>query len=209
MKSDYVVTQKDLEGKANPEDSIGLGSYGVDDWPYATIAHEGGIALSGGEFSIMRANPEHSGVHKIPYRAITPKRSECENLLVPVCCSASHIAMTSIRMEPVWITLGHSAGIAAAHSLKENAAVQAIDFPRYRRALLDAGQVLELNEAKHGAWDSRAEWNADKRGYEWLFDAVDTDKDGKVSADEYRTFQAFKHKHTDWQAQLKARLGIK
>lgn len=209
MKSDYVVTQKDLEGTANPEDSIGLGSYGVDDWPYATVAHEGGIALSGGEFSIMRANPEHSGVHKIPYRAITPKRSECENLLVPVCCSASHIAMTSIRMEPVWITLGHSAGIAAAHSLKENAAVQTIDFPRFRRALLDAGQVLELSEAKHGAWDSREEWNADKRGYEWLFDAIDTDKDGKVSADEYRTFQAFKQKHADWQSQLKAKLDIK
>ncbi len=66
MKSSYVVTQKDLEGVAHPEDSVGLGSYGVDDWPYATIAHEGGIALSGGEFSILKANPQHNGIHQIP-----------------------------------------------------------------------------------------------------------------------------------------------
>ncbi|MEO6742840.1 MAG: FAD-dependent oxidoreductase, partial [Chthoniobacteraceae bacterium] len=97
MKSACVVTQKDLEGANNSDDSVGLGSYGVDDWPYATIAHEGGIAISGGEFSILKANPKHDGVHKIPYHAITPKQSACENLLVPVCCSASHIARTSTR----------------------------------------------------------------------------------------------------------------
>jgi len=209
MKSDYVVTQKDLEGAANPEDSVGLGSYGVDDWPYATIAHEGGVALSGGEFSIMKANPKHNGVHKIPYRAITPKRSECENLLVPVCCSTSHIAMTSIRMEPVWITLGLSAGIAAAHAIKEKTAVQGIDFPRYRRALLDAGQILELSASAQSGWNSRDEWNQDKRGYEWLFDAVDKNKDGKISPEEYREFQAFKQKHKDWQERLNAKIGGK
>ena len=209
MKSDYVVRQKDLEGATSPEDSVGLGSYGVDDWSYATIAHEGGIALSGGEFSIMKANPAHSGIHRLPYRAIRPKRSECENLLVPVCCSASHIAMTCIRMEPVWITLGLSAGIAAAHAIKENVAVQAIDFPRYRRALLDAGQVLELNETSAAGWNSRDEWNQSKRGYEWVFDAIDDDKDGRISPDEYREFQAFKQKHKDWQELLKAKIGGK
>ena len=209
MKSSYIVTQRDLEGVASPEDSVGLGSYGVDDWSYATIAHEGGVALSGGEFSILKANPKHNGIHSIPYRAITPKQSECENLLVPVCCSASHIAMTSIRMEPVWITLGLSAGIAAAHSLKENTAVQAIDFPRYRRALLDAGQVLELRDSSATGWDSRDEWNQDKPGYEWLFPAIDKDKDGKISPAEYKEYQAFKQKHKDWQELLKAELGGK
>ena len=207
MKSSYVVTQKDLEGAANPEDSVGLGSYGVDDWPYATIANEGGVALSGGEFSILKANPNHSGVHSIPYRAIAPKQSECENLLVPVCCSASHIAMTCIRMEPVWITLGLSAGIAAAHALSEKTAVQAINFTRYRRALLDAGQILNLKDARQAGWNSRDEWNQDKPGYEWAFDAIDEDKDGRISPAEYREFQAFKQKHTDWQPLLKARLG--
>ncbi len=205
MKSAYVVTQKDLEGATTIEDCIGLASYGVDDWPYATIAHEGGIAISGGEFSILKANPQHNGVHAIPYRAITPKQSECENLLVPVCCSASHIAMTSIRMEPVWITLGLSSGIAAAHAVKENTAVQALDFPRYRKALIAAGQVLELTEAQQGEWTSQAEWNKAKPGYEWMFPAIDKDKDGKISAAEYKEFQAFKQKHADWKELLKAK----
>ena len=209
MKSDYVVTQKDLEGAANPEDSVGLGSYGVDDWPYATTAHEGGIALNGGEFSILRANPKHSGIHRLPYRAIRPKQSECDNLLVPVCCSASHIAMTCIRMEPVWITLGLSAGVAAAHAIKEKVAVQAIDFPRYRRALLDAGQILELNDTNDPVWNSREEWNQSKPGYEWVFDAIDEDKDSRISPAEYREFQAFKQKHADWQQLLKTRIGGK
>ncbi len=209
MKSDYIDTQKDLEGAVSPEDSVGLGSYGVDDWSYATIAHEGGIALSGGEFSIMKANPAHSGIHRLPYRAIRPKQSECENLLVPVCCSASHIAMTCIRMEPVWITLGLSAGIAAAHAIKENVAVQAIDFLRYRRALLDAGQILELNETSAAGWNSRDEWNQDKRGYEWVFDGIDEDKDGRISPEEYREFQAFKQKNKDWQDIFKGQLRKK
>ena len=209
MKSSYIVTQKDLEGETHPEDAVGLGSYGVDDWSYATIAHEGGIALSGGEFSILKANPMHNGVHRIPYRAITPKQSECENLLVPVCCSASHIAMTSIRMEPVWITLGLSAGIAAAHALAEKVAVQAIDFPRYRKALVEAGQVLEWDATKHNEWNSPEEWNQDKPGYEWVFPVIDKDKDGKVSAAEYKEFQAFKQKHSDWKELYKAQLSGK
>jgi hypothetical protein len=137
MRSSYVVTQKDLEGRTDPDDPVGLASYGVDDWPYATFPHEGGIALQGGEFSILYLTDRHRGIYKIPYRAIAPKRAECGNLLVPVCCSASHIAMTSLRMEPVWMTLGQSAGLAAAMAVKENLAVQDVDYGRLRTRLLD------------------------------------------------------------------------
>jgi len=52
----------------------------------------------------------HRDVYRIPRRAITPRRDICENLLVPVCLSASHVAMTSIRMEPMWMIVGESAG---------------------------------------------------------------------------------------------------
>ena len=204
MQSAYVVTQRDLEGAAAPEDSVGLGSYGVDDWPYATVALDGGIAISGGEFSILKANPAGDGVHRIPYRSIVPLEAECANLLVPVCCSASHVAMTSIRMEPVWITLGVSAGIAAAHAIEAGVAVQAIDFPRYRRALLAAGQILDWTGGRAGEWASREAWNAAKPGYEWLFPAIDRDGDGAISATEYRDFQAFKARHPDWEQRLRA-----
>lgn len=145
MRSDYVVTQLDLSEAQKIPDSVGLASYGIDDWPYATIAHQGGIAISGGEFSILHPNPLFHGIYPIPYRAIVPKLSECRNLIVPVCCSTSHVAMTSLRMEPVWIILGQSAGVAAAQSLLEKKPVQEIDIPTLQRTLLSLGQKLSWN----------------------------------------------------------------
>jgi hypothetical protein len=142
MKSDYIVTQKDLEGTTDPADSIGLASYGVDDWPYATYVHDGKVALYGGEFSMLYLDEKHEGIYKIPYRAITPKQSECTNLLVPVCVSASHIAMTSIRMEPVWMILGESAGVAAAMAVAGNTPVQQIDFNKLKDKLIALSQRL-------------------------------------------------------------------
>jgi len=143
MKSAYVLTQKDLEGTTDPSDSVGLASYGVDDWPYATFPLDGKVALQGGEFSILYLDDRHKGIYKIPYRAITPTKSECDNLLVPVCCSASHIAMTSLRMEPVWMILGESAGVAAALALKNDVSVQDVEYGALRAKLLALDQKLE------------------------------------------------------------------
>ncbi len=117
MQASTVVTQADMEGRTDPDDSVGLASYGVDEWPYATYPLDGKVALAGGYYSMLTLDEVHRGIYKIPYRAIVPRRQQCTNLLVPVCLSASHIAMTSIRMEPVWMILGESAGVAAAWSL--------------------------------------------------------------------------------------------
>ena len=164
MVSSYVVTQQDLAGKENPPDSVGLGSYGVDDFPFATVALDGKVALSGGELSNVYVgdgigkvegkgeypDPDglfltpRAGIYKIPYRSITPSRDECVNLLVPVCCSASHIVMTSLRMEPVWMTLGESAGVAAAMAWQAKTPVQDVPYAHLRRKLLALGQVLDI-----------------------------------------------------------------
>jgi hypothetical protein len=81
--------------------------------------------------------------YPIAYRSITPKESECENLLVPVCLSASHIAYGSIRMEPVFMVLGQSAATAACQAIEAGVAVQDVNFRRLRERLLEDGQVLE------------------------------------------------------------------
>ncbi len=143
MRASYIVTQKDIEGKTDPNDSIGLASYGVDEWPYATVAFEGKVALQGGYLSEVYLEEKNRGIYKIPYRAITPEKNECTNLLVPVCVSASHIAMTSIRMEPVWMILGESAGTAAAMAVLGKTAVQDVDYPALRARLLALEQRLE------------------------------------------------------------------
>ena len=143
MISDYTITQHDLAGQTSPNDSIGLASYGVDDWPYATYEFEGKVALSGGEFSTLRLGGPHNGVYRIPYRSIRPRQEECSNLLVPVCVSASHIAMTSIRMEPVWMILGESAGVAASLALRDDSPVQAVKVPELQQELLKLNQRLD------------------------------------------------------------------
>jgi hypothetical protein len=82
----------------------------------------------------------------ISYRALTPRRGECENLLVPVCLSASHIAYGSIRMEPVFMGLGQAAAIAAGLCLESRQAVQQLAYPRLRAELERGGLVLDTEQ---------------------------------------------------------------
>ena len=144
MVSSYVVTQKDLEGKTDPPHTVGLAAYGVDDWPYAVVVEDGKIAVQGGEFSIVYLDDgKYNGSYKIPYEAIVPRKGECDNLLVPVCVSASHIAFTSLRMEPVWMILGESAGVAAAMAVDAEIPVQDVPYKQLRQKLDDLDQILD------------------------------------------------------------------
>ncbi|EKC61073.1 xanthan lyase, partial [human gut metagenome] len=75
--------------------------------------------------------------YPISYRAITPKRDEVGNLLVPVCLSASHIAYGSIRMEPVFMVLSQSAAIAACLAIdRHDGCVQDVDAATVLERLL-------------------------------------------------------------------------
>ena len=148
MIADYVVTQKDMEGRTNPADSVGLASYGVDEWPYATVALDGKVALMGGYYSMLYLEDEHRGIYRVPYRSIVPKKNQCTNLIVPVCVSASHIAMTSIRMEPVWMILGESAGVAASMAVKSGASVQDVPYAELYPKLRALTQKVDIPKKK-------------------------------------------------------------
>ncbi len=148
LVSDYVVTQKDMEGRTSPADSVGLASYGVDEWPYATEALAGKVALMGGYHSMLYLEQQHRGICRIPYRSTVPKKGQCSNLLVPVCVSASHIAMTSIRMEPVWMILGESAGVAASMAVKSGVPVQDVPYAELYPKLRALTQKVDLPKEK-------------------------------------------------------------
>ena len=62
---------------------------------------------------------------QVPYGAMLPKN--VDNLLVPVALSCSHVAMAILRMEPVWMTTGQVAGLAATEALRTRTTVAAID----------------------------------------------------------------------------------
>jgi len=79
-----------------------------------------------------------------------PKKEQCENLLVTICVSSSHIAFGSIRMEPVFMILGQSAATAAALAIDNKQAVQDVSYAELREQLLKDGQVLEYASATSG-----------------------------------------------------------
>jgi hypothetical protein len=91
------------------------------------------------------------GPYEIAYGSLVPKRGQCDNLLVPVCLSSSHIAFGSIRMEPVFMILGQSAATAASLAIDANQPVQDVPYARLRERLLKDGQVLQYTAADTSA----------------------------------------------------------
>ncbi len=137
MITDYVMTQQDCEGRRVAPDPVGLGSFGMDSHVVQHFVTERGYVLSDGV--IWRVPPRPYG---ISYRSIIPRQGECENLLSPICISASHVAHGSIRMEPVFMTLSQSAAIAAGLAIEKNTSVQQVDYVLLRERLLAAQQIL-------------------------------------------------------------------
>jgi hypothetical protein len=90
------------------------------------------------------------GPYAISLGSIRPKREQCQNLLVPVCLSSSHIAFGSIRMEPVFMILGQSAATNAALAIDTGAAVQDVPYDKLRERLLADGQALESSAGAVG-----------------------------------------------------------
>ena len=141
MVSDYVMTQANCESKRTAEDSVGLASYPMDShFCQRVVVEENGKTTVRNEGGFGHRCPKP---YPVAYRAITPRQEECTNLLVPVCLSASHVAYGSIRMEPVFMILGQSAGTAAALAIEEDVAVQELAYAKLRKALLEQGQRLE------------------------------------------------------------------
>jgi hypothetical protein len=138
MIGEYVMTEHNCRGKELIDDSIGMGAYGMDSHNCQRYITADGHVQNEGDVEVGGFKP-----YPISYRAIVPKSQECENLLVPVCLSSSHIAYGSIRMEPVFMILGQSAATAAALSIDDRVAVQKLDYAKLRERLLADKQVLE------------------------------------------------------------------
>ncbi len=145
MDGPYVLTLKDVLNQTMPADSVGLALYGVDTYPARRyVATQGGRIGVASEGNMFIGGSKGTRIpYRIPYRVITPRKDQCENLLVPVCFSASYIAYASARMEPVFAVLGESAGVAAAQAAEAGVAVQDIDMDGYQGRLRARGQILE------------------------------------------------------------------
>ena len=145
MVGEYVMRQSDVLSEVTKADSIGMGSYNIDSHNVQRVAMTDGSVQNEGDIQIP-VQP-----YEIPYRSITPKQSEAENLLVTVCLSATHIAYSSVRMEPQYMILGEAAGAAASLAINNQKPVQAISIPDLQRKLRAHGTVLHLREEFHAA----------------------------------------------------------
>jgi hypothetical protein len=138
MIGEYVMIEQDCTGERTCDDSVGLGSYTMDSHVTQRYVDSAGYVRNEGNLGGRVPTP-----YPISYRALTPQRRQCDNLLVPVCMSASHVAYGSIRMEPVYMILGESAGIAAVMAIEKNLAVQDVPYAPLRERLLAGKQRLD------------------------------------------------------------------
>jgi hypothetical protein len=150
MVSDYVMTEHNCKSETVAEDSVGLADYGMDSHNvqrFISRSPNGDRVRNEGNVQGAIAHP-----YPVAYRALVPKPAECTNLLVPVCLSASHIGYGSIRMEPVFMVLGQSAGTAACLAIDAKTPVQGVPYALLRaRLLADHQNLVWRGAAEPGA----------------------------------------------------------
>jgi hypothetical protein len=137
MTGEYIMTENELLKRRPTPRPVGMGSYGMDSHNVQRYIKPDGFVQNEGDIGVSTKGP-----YSISYGSLVPKKEECQNLLVPVCVSSSHIAFGSIRMEPVFMILGQSAAAAAVMALNEGVAVQDIDYDKLKGVLLKEGQIL-------------------------------------------------------------------
>jgi hypothetical protein len=138
MIGEYVVSQKDIQTERTKPDSIGMGSYNSDSHNVQRVPTSAGFVENEGDMQVP-VQP-----YQIPYRVVLPKRAEATNLLDPVTFSASHVAYSTLRMEPQYMIIGQATGIAAKMAIDANVDVQLVDVAALQTKLKAGNAVLSL-----------------------------------------------------------------
>jgi FAD dependent oxidoreductase len=163
----YVMTQANCEGREVVPDAIGMAAYTMDSHNCQRIVIEkDGMKMvkNEGDVQVGGFPP-----YPISYRSLLPKEEECNNLLVPVCLSASHIAYGSIRMEPVFMVMAQSATVAAVLAINNKTGVHQVNIKELQQKLasdpLADGSLPEImvdNESKNV--QVKGDWKKEKLG---------------------------------------------
>ncbi len=140
MLGEYVMTQREIQTETTKVDSIGMGSYNSDSHNLQRVATSDGVVENEGDVQVP-VTP-----YQIPYRLLLPKRQQVTNLLVPVCFSASHVAYSTLRMEPQYMIIGQAAGVAAKLAIERSVSLQEVDVPTLQAKLRKQGAALALSK---------------------------------------------------------------
>lgn len=144
----YTLTESDLhkdlrgDGFRGPllPDSIAIGIYGID--AHRVQGPDGRNEPSYGKGAAEGTLHLHdaTGPYQIPYGTLVPKLHK--GILFPVGISSTHVAMCSVRMEPVWSSLGQAAGVAAALAIDNKQKLKDVPVKQIQDELLNQGSVL-------------------------------------------------------------------
>ena len=145
MKGLYVISQKDVLEEPKKDDPIAISSFPIDSHDVQRVAlKDGGVINEGTIFPVRNQKLRQGYAYHVPYRSILPRPEQCDNLLVPVALSCTHVGISSLRIEGAWMVIGQGAGVAAALAVDQDVAVQELDYVKLRGRLLAQKQVLEL-----------------------------------------------------------------
>jgi hypothetical protein len=139
MTGEYVMTENDVLGKRSVPRPVGMGSYTMDSHNVQRYVTPDGFVQNEGDIGVSPGRP-----YQIDLGSLMPDKKECGNLLVTVCVSCSHIAFGSIRMEPVFMIIGQSAGTVAAMAVDKRKSIYELNYEEIRPKLESDGQILEF-----------------------------------------------------------------
>lgn len=117
-------------------DAVAVGEFPIDSFPSRKRQPEDTHVLEG--YLGMLAHLTRPS--RIPYRIMIPESRDA--LIVPVAASTTHVAYSSIRMEPTWMALRQAAGVAAHLALQHRCQPRAVPIALLQQYLTDQGQVL-------------------------------------------------------------------
>lgn len=170
-ENNFPLKSTDAEGKKiaaaalQPvEDVIAVGSYALDSHKVGMFVDDKGELVWEGHF-FRGVKP-----YGISYRSLLPKVDQCQNLLVSVCVSATHVAYGSMRMESVYMEMGQAAAAAAGLSLKHVTTPHALAYPVLAERLKAGRAMLDPTEPKAEPTVAKAPAAADqyKLDLQWL-----------------------------------------
>ena len=140
LVGEYTLTEHDITGKGQEpkhhDDSIAVGEFPIDSFP-ARKRQPGDMIVLEGYLGML---DYITRPYEIPYRIMIPEK--IDGLLVPVAASTTHVAFSSIRMEPTWMALGQAAGVAAALAIEDGVTPRRVTIDVLQERLKGQGQVI-------------------------------------------------------------------
>lgn len=140
LKGMYTLTENDVTLRGDSkrttvfEDTIITGEFPIDSFPVSKVPSKDKKVLEG-YIGMLEISP-----YQIPYRILVPEK--VLGLIVPVAASTTHVAFSTVRMEPLWMGIGQVAGIAAHLSREMQVEIKDVPIPHLQDILIKNRQIL-------------------------------------------------------------------